>query len=63
MAGTLTPTPYQTVLDGDGVAVSGAKIKTTDTGTGADSATYTSADLSAANTNRIGADRAGRSVA
>jgi len=63
MAGTLTPTPYQTVLDGDGVAVSGAKITTTDTGTGVAAATYTSADLSAANTNPIVADSAGRYVA
>jgi len=63
MAGTLTPTPYQTVLDGDGVAVSGAKIKTTDTGTGVDAATYTNAALSAANTNPIVADSAGRYVA
>ena len=63
MAGTLTPTPYQTVLDGDGVAVSGALIETTDTGTGEDAATYTSADLSAANTNPIVADSAGRYVA
>jgi hypothetical protein len=63
MAGTLTPTPYQTVLDGDGVAVSGAKITTTDTGTGVNSTTYTSADLSVANTNPIVADSAGRYVA
>jgi hypothetical protein len=63
MAGTLTPTPYQTVLDSTGVAVSGAKITTTDTGTGVNAATYTSADLSAANTNPIVADSAGRYVA
>jgi len=63
MAGTLTPTPYQTVLDGDGVAVSGAKITTTDTGTGVNAATYTNAALSAANTNPIVTDSAGRYVA
>jgi hypothetical protein len=63
MAGTLTPTPYQTVLDADGVAVSGAKITTTDTGTGVAAATYTNAALSAANTNPIVADSAGRYVA
>ena len=63
MAGTLTPTPYQTVLDGDGVAVSGAKITTTDTGTGVAASTYTNADLSVANTNPIVADSAGRYVA
>jgi hypothetical protein len=63
MAGTLTPTPYQTVLDGDGVAVSGAKITTTDTGTGVAAATYTTQALSAANTNPIVTDSAGRYVA
>ena len=63
MAGTLTPTPYQTVLDGDGVAVSGAKITTTDTGTGVAAATYTNAALTSANTNPIVADSAGRYVA
>ena len=63
MAGTLTPTPYQTVLDGDGVAVSGAKIYTYVAGTTTNAATYTSSALSSANTNPIVADSAGRYVA
>ena len=63
MAGTLTPTPYQTVLDGAGVAVSGAKIYTYVAGTTTNAATYTSSALSSANTNPIVADSAGRYVA
>jgi hypothetical protein len=63
MAGTLTPTPYQTVLDGDGVAVSGAKIYTYVAGTTTNATTYTTSDLSVANTNPIVADSAGRYVA
>ena len=63
MAGTLTPTPYQTVLDGDGVAVSGAKIYTYVAGTTTNATTYTSSALSSANTNPIVADSAGRYVA
>jgi len=63
MAGTLTPTPYQTVLDDDGVAVSGAKINTYDAGTTDRATTYTTSDLSVANANPIIADSAGRYVA
>ena len=63
MAGTLTPTPYQTVLDGDGVAVSGALINTYDAGTTDRATTYTTSDLSVANANPIVADSAGRYVA
>jgi len=63
MAGTLTPTPYQTVLDGDGVAVSGAKIHTYEAGTTTNATTYTTSDLSVANANPIVADSAGRYVA
>ena len=63
MAGTLTPTPYQTVLDADGVAVSGALIYTYTGGTTTAAATYTTADLSVANANPIVADSAGRYVA
>jgi hypothetical protein len=63
MAGTLTPTPYQTVLDGDGVAVSGAKIYTYEAGTTTNATTYTTSDLSVANANPIVADSAGRYVA
>ena len=63
MAGTLTPTPYQTVLDGDGVAVSGAKIYTYEAGTTTNATTYTTSALSVANANPIVADSAGRYVA
>jgi len=63
MAGTLTPTPYQTVLDGDGVAVSGAKIYTYEAGTTTNATTYTTSALSEANANPIVADSAGRYVA
>jgi len=63
MAGTLTPTPYQTVLDADGVAVSGALIYTYTGGTSTAAATYTTADLSVANANPIVADAGGRYVA
>ena len=63
MAGTLTPTPYQTVLDGDGVAVSGAKIYTYEAGTTTNATTYTTSDLSVANANPIVADSASRYVA
>ena len=63
MAGTLTPTPYQTVLDADGVAVSGALIYTYVGGTTTAAATYTTSALSVANTNPIVADSAGRFVA
>ena len=63
MAGTLTPTPYQTVLDADGVAVSGALIYTYVGGTTTAAATYTTSALSVANTNPIVADSGGRFVA
>jgi len=63
MAGTLTPTPYQTVLDDDGVAVSGAKIYTYEAGTTTNATTYTTSALSVANANPIVADSAGRYVA
>jgi len=63
MAGTLTPTPYQTVLDADGVAVSGALIYTYTGGTTTAASTYTTADLSVANSNPIVADSGGRYVA
>ena len=63
MAGTLTPSPYQTVLDADGVAVSGALIYTYVGGTTTAAATYTTSALSVANANPIVADSAGRFVA
>ena len=63
MAGTLTPTPYQTVLDSDGVAVSGAKVYTYEAGTTTNATTYTTSALDVANANPIVADSAGRYVA
>ena len=63
MAGTLTPTPYQTVLDTTGVAVSGAKIYTYQAGTTTNATTYTTSALDVANANPIVADSAGRYVA
>ena len=63
MAGTLTPTPYQTVLDADGVSVSGALIYTYTGGTTTLASTYTTSALTVANANPIVADSAGRYVA
>ena len=63
MAGTLTPTPFQTVLDTDGVAVSGALIYTYVGGTTTNATTYADASLATANANPIVADAAGRFVA
>ena len=63
MAGTLTPTPYQTVLDADGVSVSGALIYTYTGGTTTAASTYTTSALSVANANPIVADSSGRYVA
>ena len=63
MAGTLTPTPYQTVLDDTGVASAGALIYTYTAGTTTAAATYTTSALSVANANPIVADSAGRYVA
>jgi hypothetical protein len=63
MAGTLTPTPFQTVLDATGVAVSGAKIYTYTAGTTSAAATYTTLTLDVENANPIVADSSGRYVA
>ena len=63
MAGTLTPTPFQVVLDATGVAVAGAKIYTYLAGTTTASATYTTAAVDVANANPIVADSAGRYTA
>ena len=63
MAGTLTPTPFQTVLDDTGVASPGALIYTYTAGTTTAAATYTTAALSVPNANPIVADSAGRYVA
>lgn len=61
--GTLTPTPYQTVLDSTGISVSGALINTYLAGTLTPAATYTDVNLTVANANPIVADSAGRYVA
>jgi hypothetical protein len=61
--GTLTPSPYQTVLDANGNPVSGAKITTYVAGTVTPATTYTDVALTVANTNPIIADSAGRYVA
>jgi hypothetical protein len=63
MAGTLTPTPFQTVLDDTGVASPGALIYTYTAGTTTAASTYTTAALSVPNANPIVADSAGRYVA
>jgi hypothetical protein len=63
MAGTLTPTPFQTVLDDTGVASPAALIYTYTAGTTTAAATYTTSALSVANANPIVADSAGRYVA
>ena len=63
MALTLTPSPYQTVLDSDGNPVSGAKITTSTSGTTDALSTYTTAVGDVANANPIVADSAGRFVA
>jgi hypothetical protein len=63
MALTLTPTPYQTVLDSDGDPVSGALINTYLAGTTTAAATYTTSTGDVANANPIVADSAGRFVA
>ena len=61
--GTLSPTPYQTVLDTSGNPVSGGLIWTYLAGTSTPVATYTDVGLTVANTNPIVADSAGRFVA
>lgn len=58
--GTVTPTPYQTVLDANGNPVSGAKIYTYLAGTTTLVATYTEVTLTTANANPIIADASGR---
>jgi hypothetical protein len=63
MALTLTPSPYQTVLDSDGDPVSGALINTYLAGTTTAAATYTTSTGDVANANPIVADSAGRYVA
>ena len=63
MALTLTPSPYQTVLDSDGDPVSGAKVNTYLAGTPTAASTYTTSVGDVANANPIVADSAGRFVA
>jgi hypothetical protein len=62
-SGTLAPSPYLTVLDGNGSPVPGARIYTYAAGTTTPIATYTDAALSVANHNPIIADAAGRYTA
>lgn len=61
--GTLAPSPYLTVLDGNGNPVPGAKIYTYAAGTTTLISTYTDAALTVANHNPIIADSAGRYTA
>ena len=63
--GTLTPTPYHTVVDANGATVSGAKIYTYEAGTTTPAATWPSVTLTpgAENANPIVADSSGRYVA
>ncbi len=66
MSGTLTPTPYQTVLDATGVAVPNAQIWTWEAGGTVPAATYTDPDLNPvthANGNPILAGSDGRFIA
>jgi hypothetical protein len=63
MALTLTPSPYQTVLDSNGDPVSGAKVNTYLAGTTTAASTYTTSVGDVANANPIVADSAGRFVA
>jgi hypothetical protein len=63
MALTLTPSPYQTVLDSDGDPVSGAEVNFYLAGTTTRASTYTTSVGDVANANPIVADSAGRYVA
>lgn len=63
MALTLTPTPYQTVLDSDGNPLSGAKANFYLAGTTTRADTFTSSAGDVANANPVVADSAGRYVA
>lgn len=61
--GTITPSPYQQEIDGNGEPISGALIYTYVAGTSTPATTYTTAALNVQNTNPIVADSAGRWVA
>jgi hypothetical protein len=63
MALTLTPTPYQTILDSDGNPLSGAKANFYLAGTTTRASTYTTSVGDVANANPVVADSAGRYVA
>lgn len=60
---TVTPTPYQTVLDGSGDPINGAKVFVYLAGTTTKTDTYTDSTGATANTNPIRTDSAGRFVA
>lgn len=61
--GTITPSPFQTVLDSNGSPINGACVWTYVAGTSTPINTYTSVTLGSANTNPIVADSAGRYTA
>jgi len=63
MAVTVSPSPYQTVLDGSGLPINGAKVFVYLSGTTTKTDTYTDATGATANTNPILTDSAGRFVA
>ena len=63
MAGTLTPSPIQTVLDSNGNPVSGAQVFTYISGTTTKLSTYTTSTLGVANANPIVCNSAGRYTA
>lgn len=60
---TVTPSPYQVVLDSSGNPVSGALIYTYASGTSTPKTTYTDTTLAVPNANPIVADASGRYVA
>lgn len=62
-AGTITPTPFQTVFDNSGRTVNNACVWTYTAGTTTPAATYTDAGLTTPNANPIRSDSAGRFTA
>lgn len=61
--GTITPSPFQTVLDQNGDPISGACVWTYVAGSSTPVATYADSSLGSSNTNPIIADSAGRFTA
>lgn len=62
-AGTITPTPFQTVFDNSGRTVNNACVWTYTAGTTTPAATYTDVGLTTPNANPIRSDSAGRFTA